>query len=168
MLGGCAMTLDLFNLIAGVASMLGVGIAIWQLKDVRAKSRLVAEATQRVAVMVQLHSVLSEVAACTQLVAVVRDLLRRRHYPAALYRVEELAARLHSVAHLSWFGGSERHARLREALYQVSLVRTALDHHACGATDDYDSGLQLGRLNKVSDSLNEWSGQLRHEQEERV
>lgn len=157
------MTLaETLSLIGSAASVIGVCVAIWQIRRVLRTAQaaeLAARMTQRA---VQRDVLLADLSSCSRTLDEVRAHVRTERIEAALLRVSDVVSQLAQLRRLIQ-RRPENKGILREALTQLQVLRDQLERVlAASGSAKFEPAQANKVLSVVSDDLNSMIGDIRY------
>jgi len=148
------------SLIGTVVSVVGFGVAIWQLRRT-AKAAKAAELASTLARAAVSESVLlTELASCIRSIEEIKAHLRTNRLESALLRV------IDTRSSLVQFRSMQKSAQLRQAvldaLTQLAELRDLLEGSLATGRSEVDTVEAIRALSGSSDVLNEWLGNAKY------
>ena len=146
------------SIIGSILSLIGVGIAIWQIRLVKKAAVAAKEAADQTQKTISQNLLLSNVHTCIKNLGEVQSFVRYERYEAALIRLTDLISNLNRIPESSENTGRNAQINLEETLAQLIIIREEFEAKVNKLSAKIVGFRVNNQLSKISDNLNKLLG----------
>lgn len=155
------MTSELANwitVIGSLLSLIGVGIAIWQIQKTRRVAEAAKDASDQTQKIISRNLLLSNVSTCAKNLDEIKLYIQMENYTAAQLRINDLIANLIRIQQRAENTRRIVHVDFKETLAQLSIIRNDFEKKVNKKSARINKVRINEQLSKISDDLNKLIG----------
>lgn len=159
--------MDWVSAAGSVLSLIGVVIAIIQIRKVRTSSDAAKNAALHTSVALQLNMSMIDISGCINLIEEIKTLVRSGRYEAALLRVSDLMGKMIQIKSFPTTPNMASMEGMQSMLAQLGVLRDLLERKIHKASTQISQSQVNKTLSGIADDLNAWIGSNRFHTQER-
>lgn len=146
------------SIIGSLLSLIGVGIAVWQISIVKKAAVAAKEASLQTQKTISQNLLLSSIHTCIKNLEEIQSFVRYERYESAQIRAYDLISYLYQIQQRT--KGSERTLEIRyeEMLSELSIIREEFERKVNKSSARINNVQINTRLSEISDSLHKLVG----------
>lgn len=146
------------SIVGSVLSLIGVGIAIWQIRLVKTAADSAKDASNQTQKTISKNLLLSDVKTCIKNLDEIQSFVRFQRYESAQLRTVDLVSYLYQIQQRT--KGSEQTLEIEyeEMLSQLAIVREEFERKVNKPSARIDNVRINTQLSEISDDLNKLVG----------
>lgn len=146
------------GVIGSFLSLIGVIIAIWQIRKTRRIAQAAKDASERTQKIISRNLLLSDVSTCTKNLEEIKTYVRIERYESSLIRVNDLISALVQIQQRLDAVEQNIPFEFEEMLSQLSIIRENFEKKVKRKSAKIDSIQINSQLSLISDDLNKLIG----------
>jgi len=153
---------DVIGVVGSLLSLLGVIIALVQIRKTLAAARAAAVAAKDTQLAIARSVLLTDVSACVRSVEEVKVLVRVEKHEAALMRVTDLSTMLIQLQSLHAQQAANERVDFTKMLSQLAVMRESLEQRVNNQEAEINPVKVNTQLSNISDQLNRMLGKEKY------
>lgn len=149
---------NLIGVIGSFLSLIGVIIAIWQIRKTRRIAQAAKDASERTQKIISRNFLLSDVSTCTKNLEEIKTYVRIERYESSLIRINDLISALVQIQQRLDAVEQNIPFEFEEILSQLSVVREEFEKKVNKSSAKINNVQINSRLSLISDDLNRLIG----------
>lgn len=149
------------SVIGSILSLIGVGIAIYQIYKTRCAAEAAKTASLQTQKDISRNLLLSDISICVKYIEEIRLYLRHKEYVSAQVRVNDLISQLNQTQEVLKSSNQVHQIEFEKILLQLSIIRENFEKKLAKSSAKIDGVLINNKLSTISDDSNKLIGETK-------
>ncbi len=146
------------SIVGSILSLIGVGIAIWQIRLVKKAAVAAKEAVDQTQKTISQNLLLSNIHTCIKNLEEIQSFVRYERYDSAQIRTGDLVSYLYQIQQRTKSSQLTLEIKYEEMLSELSIIREEFERKVNKSSARINSVQINTRLSEISDSLHKLVG----------